>query len=382
MLPAPTNRFGNNVVLSVGSLHDSKWWGNDNYYNNTSYVETLVSRCTRDGRHGTKLSTGHYGATTYSRYVELQKSETAFSRKEEDGPYRRIQEGDLTYLCNQPLSPDVWEFNSINIRAKARTEALNKLRGNSSLQLGADLAEINKTLAMIAQPTTALVKAVLAAKHGRWGDVPKHLGLSKKDILSGKYPANKWLEYQYGWKPLMSSAHDGYQRFKSNPRTGVLQVRRTCSDTVSLDFVKNSVRCVGSVDLTQRCIVDFLVEDQFVDALDGVGLANPLSVAWEVIPFSFVVDWFAPIGNVLAAATNTMGLRCLQTVETGRTNARVQMAGDSSGGFTTKGSARHELFLMYRAVSNDFPIPEFYFNSSPFSTSHVTSALALLRQLF
>lgn len=379
MLPAPDNRFGNNVRMTVGSLTDSKWWGNDNYYNNTSYVQTLESRCTRDGRHGTKRPSGHWGATPYSRYVELQKSESAFSKKESDGPYRRYQTGDLTYLCNQPLDVNMWEFLSINTRARARTEALNKLRGDSSLQLGADLAEINKTLAMIASPSIAVVKALLAAKHGRWSDVPRHLGLSKKDIMSGKYPANKWLEYQYGWKPLMSSIHDGYNRFKSNPRTGVLQVRRTCSDSQSLDFIRNNVRCVGSVDLKHRVIVDFAVADQFVDALDGVGLANPLSVAWEVVPFSFVVDWFAPVGNVFAAATQTMGLTCLQTVETGITNARVQMTGH--GDYDNPGSARHEMYIMGRSVSQDFPIPEFYFKPSPFSTSHVTSALALLRQL-
>lgn len=32
-----------------------------------------------------------------------------------------------------------------------------------------------------------------------------------------------------------------------------------------------------------------------------VGLTNPLSVAWELIPFSFVVDWFLPIGKYLDA---------------------------------------------------------------------------------
>jgi hypothetical protein len=31
----------------------------------------------------------------------------------------------------------------------------------------------------------------------------------------------------------------------------------------------------------------------------NLGLTDPLSVAWELIPYSFVVDWFVPIGTYL-----------------------------------------------------------------------------------
>jgi hypothetical protein len=31
------------------------------------------------------------------------------------------------------------------------------------------------------------------------------------------------------------------------------------------------------------------------------GLVNPFEVAWEIVPFSFVADWFLPIGRYLSA---------------------------------------------------------------------------------
>lgn len=34
--------------------------------------------------------------------------------------------------------------------------------------------------------------------------------------------------------------------------------------------------------------------------LSSVGLTNPLAVVWELIPFSFVIDWFLPIGESLS----------------------------------------------------------------------------------
>jgi hypothetical protein len=34
-----------------------------------------------------------------------------------------------------------------------------------------------------------------------------------------------------------------------------------------------------------------------LDANRALGLLDPLTVAWEIIPYSFVIDWFVPIGT-------------------------------------------------------------------------------------
>jgi hypothetical protein len=38
-----------------------------------------------------------------------------------------------------------------------------------------------------------------------------------------------------------------------------------------------------------------------VDVVGLSGLKDPLSVAWELLPYSFVADWFIPIGDFLQA---------------------------------------------------------------------------------
>ena len=45
-----------------------------------------------------------------------------------------------------------------------------------------------------------------------------------------------------------------------------------------------------------------------VGTLEQFGVLNPASVAWELTPFSFVVDWFVNIGSFLRQFGDTAGL--------------------------------------------------------------------------
>jgi hypothetical protein len=51
-----------------------------------------------------------------------------------------------------------------------------------------------------------------------------------------------------------------------------------------------------------------VVNPEFV-RLQQMGLTNPLEVAWELIPFSFVADWFISVGDWLRGLTALHGLR-------------------------------------------------------------------------
>lgn len=39
-----------------------------------------------------------------------------------------------------------------------------------------------------------------------------------------------------------------------------------------------------------------------------LGLTNPAAVAWEVVPFSFLIDWFVNVGEVIGGYTSELGL--------------------------------------------------------------------------
>jgi hypothetical protein len=67
------------------------------------------------------------------------------------------------------------------------------------------------------------------------------------------------------------------------------------------------------------------IDNPALATAQAVGLTNPALVAWELVPYSFVIDWFLPIGNWLTAIAPLVGItpqdvfRTVFSEETGET---------------------------------------------------------------
>lgn len=126
------------------------------------------------------------------------------------------------------------------------------------------------------------------------------------------------------------------------------------------------------------------VRSSELHSLTQIGLTDPLQVAWALVPFSFVLDWFLPIGSVLEGLGATKGLDFVSGTATTavkfRGTALTQLNPSSIknqiGWFETDVAIEG----MERKVLTSFPSPMLYYKS-PFSTSHGLNALALFRQL-
>jgi hypothetical protein len=107
--------------------------------------------------------------------------------------------------------------------------------------------------------------------------------------------------------------------------------------------------------------------------LNGTGLLNPALLYWELMPYSFVVDWFIPVGDVLASLTAGLGLE-------GCVGGLVYVSEQSwiFGGY------RHQTqTTVNRVAVNGLPafIP-INKGISEQSWQHVVSAVSLLAQRF
>lgn len=118
--------------------------------------------------------------------------------------------------------------------------------------------------------------------------------------------ASRWLEGRYGWRTLIyeiESFHKAYTKTETDRNRFKRRVTNSgdTSDTWSVAFPSltsayytASVDHVLSVNVTAR---GHYLADISLKRFS----ANPLITGWELVNFSFVIDWFVDVGQALSA---------------------------------------------------------------------------------
>jgi len=291
----------------------------------------------------------------------------------------------------------------------AYNKALAKLVSNSGLSIEAnlaqDLAQFGQTTRLIANTAIRIAGSVSALKRGNFDSAVKYLwhGQSfrsrkaRQHLSAHKGLAENWLELQYGWKPLLNDVHGSIQSLKSfikNDRT-VRLVRGSNRNTTTSTFnVTKSGAVVGHGEIvtisTTRFVLRYKVDDRLKSFAAQTGFTNPVNLAWEVIPFSFVVDWFLPIGPFLEMLSAFDGCSFQDGARTQFTKQRVSadvnfnQRNPMPNGCMLRmgGSYTREYILTDRIKLTAFPSPKIPTLKNPISVTHATNALALLMAVF
>lgn len=181
------------------------------------------------------------------------------------------------------------------------------------------LGETKSTLEMLGNAATDLFQLYRHVKRGNIRGVKKVLsrrGLNRaiKHTWKNKPVQNRWLELQYGWSPLCGDISTAFKHFASD-RDAYPQVYKCVKSTIAGKSgwdprEPNWRNSKGDYMAVIKTACYYSVEDPKLRdrAKWNVGL-NPLLTAWELVPYSFVVDWFLPIGDFLAQAGSSAGLR-------------------------------------------------------------------------
>lgn len=113
---------------------------------------------------------------------------------------------------------------------------------------------------------------------------------------------------------------------------------------------------------------------------------------WEVLPFSFVVDWFLPIGPYLEALSTYQGLSFVRGYKTQFTKSETQFSHSYSGQHPGYSDKRVTLFSagglswsqvkLNRTKLTSFPKPNLPSFKNPLSLTHAANGLALIQQVF
>lgn len=201
-----------------------------------------------------------------------------------------------------------------NLLNAALLAAYERMRGQISdkAQMGVFLAELEQAASMIATRGLQLADLIRAARKLDFGRMSRILRRDFKPKNTSKGFAGIWLECSFGWIPMITdiySAVDVLQSpIKSLRPTGSAMGGTYNTTQTSGSFPNEASRTVRACTIHAKVGAEVKVTNPNLYLANNLGLVNPFTVAWELIPFSFVVDWFIPVENFLSYGSDLYGL--------------------------------------------------------------------------
>lgn len=306
---------------------------------------------------------------------------------------------------------DTTAFDSSMV-LRAQAKLAEHVKG-SSLQLGKSLGEGRQTVNMIVSNLKGIASFAHYIKHGDLSKAVESLAVAYeapkirkttrltfknstyRDILNKdtalwrnkKDVSNRFLELQFGWKPLLADAQDAMQTFalwNDGPREYEIKSRKRNAPKL-INSSTNPALYTGFAQYTDEIYYTYRMTE-VMSWQRALGLTNILGIAWEVTPFSFIGDWFLPFGEYLDT------LNVLPYLEGSFLETRIRRISHMSGStigvdiFNYNGSSHRGIRVnmdrrvLPRLTSINIPFPSFKPMSKALTSLHISEAVALFHQ--
>jgi hypothetical protein len=261
-------------------------------------------------------------------------------------------------------------------------------RSRSGFSAGTMLGELGEAINMVRHPALAMQRLVKdysqRAQAHRFEYIRRNMTPEQQVTWLRKHSKvlpDLYLELQYGWKPLaqdVESAIDAASRAANNPKK--VRFNGTASQTITLPNV-NVASYNNFPSSAYRLKVDRVVVAEYSAKVAGsasikLGFGMPAFQAgstipdivptlWNLCPWSFLIDYFSNVGQVLEAHATASLLK----VNYGYTNQRavINTVNDVYfvGGPSKATYGSKCVHFNRRKMSVGFPIPSFSFDERP-----------------
>lgn len=302
--------------------------------------------------------------------------------------------------------------------AKNNVQIANLLKVNdrlkdSSFNASVFLAEGRDTISLIGNTINRLSQSVIALRHGNIVQSARALGLNltpkhhrrvsnalasdrARGVLSNtsKSASNAWLELQFGWLPLLSDIHSGAEalaniQFAPKKLTARASNRAGGSpEPTGFKVGKQYVSGHANWDVSTiyQAGIQVAISSE-PNNIGRLGLDTPYTALWNVVPWSFLVDYVIPIGDYINAKEAINKLDVLSYMKWEKTIVRMRGNWLPSFGAMTSTPAIYQTVDFRRLILppnslKDVPLPSVKTVESIFSTSHILNSIALLRGAF
>lgn len=217
-----------------------------------------------------------------------------------DGIYRTVREGAIPN-CNiaKSLLSKVSASDPYN---KALAKLYDKIR--SDVDLSIDIYQGGQTVSFLMDLGKALANPTRTLARGLSGLVK-----SGKIKRGSQLIADKWLEWQYGIKPTMSTIYaltGEMIETISNDQGFLVTKARASSREPYPSMIKRgswsstfNVALQGEISRWSEINLCYTIADAERNALSQFTSLNPVSFIYENVPFSFVLDWIVDVGGYI-----------------------------------------------------------------------------------
>jgi hypothetical protein len=155
-------------------------------------------------------------------------------------------------------------------------------------------AELHKLVRMFRQFIPKVLKLLREAFRLYRSGALARLGYASVDA---------WLEGRYGWRILIYDIEDINELMKKIDEDEMLRSKERVGDVFTYTWDRSSTGTAGNV-VNRDDVTNYTVRMRgsiIADFTPSKITLNPVLTAWEIVPFSFVVDWIVQVGRALEA---------------------------------------------------------------------------------
>lgn len=211
-----------------------------------------------------------------------------------------------------------------NAYNKAYAKLVESLRGEKA-GLGLTLVQHQQAWDMITERFHKLIRFTRELKRFKFNKAARILGVAKPKKLrrGSKYFSQNYLEFHFGWSPLIGDIYSAIGVLASNPPTRPLKARASVTERT---FQSNPNGAFRHCTYVQKCQIgaDYKITNLNLFLSESMGLVNPALVAWDAVPWSFVLDWFVNVSQILSSYTDFLGVELINPYRTFKSEFTVK----------------------------------------------------------